>query len=71
MTLITVIFIKCMAKKSTIEKEKKRESLVKKYYAIRTSLKSEMSKASSVEDRFSLQAQLQKLPRNSAPSRRF
>ena len=60
-----------MAKKSVIEKEKKRNSLVKKYSETRSSLKYKIKKSTSVEEKFSLQSQLQKLPRNSSPSRLF
>lgn len=66
-----VFHTKFMAKKSTIEKEKKRDSLVKKYSEVRCSLKDKIRKSSSVEEKFSLQSQLQKLPRNSSPSRLF
>jgi small subunit ribosomal protein S14 len=58
-----------MAKKSMIERERKRESLVKKYSTKRATLKKCISEASSLEQKFVLHRKLQKLPRNSAPVR--
>lgn len=56
-----------MAKKSQIEKNKRRRKLANQYAAKRAALKA-MAKDSSLppEDRFKAQLQLQKLPRNSA-----
>ncbi|MDU8912206.1 30S ribosomal protein S14 [Aestuariicoccus sp. MJ-SS9] len=59
-----------MAKKAMIEREKKRERLVKKYAAKRAALKEIASDESKpMEERFKARLQLAKLPRNSSPSR--
>jgi len=58
-----------MAKKSMIERERKRFALVKKYAEKRENLKKAIKKASSMEDKFILHRKLQKLPANSAPTR--
>nr|YP_009141456.1 ribosomal protein S14 [Lathyrus tingitanus]AIL55982.1 ribosomal protein S14 [Lathyrus tingitanus] len=58
-----------MAKKSCIAREKKRQKLEKKYHLIRRSPKKEMSKAQSLSEKWEIQAQLEALPRNSAPTR--
>ena len=58
-----------MAKKSMIERERKREALVKKYAIKRENLKNSINQASSLEEKLSLHRKLQKLPRNSAPVR--
>lgn len=58
-----------MAKKSMIERERKRESLVKKYITKRENLKTSIRMASSLEEKLALHRKLQKLPRNSAPVR--
>lgn len=58
-----------MAKKSMIERERKRESLVKKYITKRENLKKSINMASSLEEKLALHRKLQKLPRNSAPVR--
>jgi hypothetical protein len=56
-----------MAKKSMIEREKKREALVKKYAAKRAALKEIVSDESKpMEERFRASLKLAKLPRNSA-----
>jgi small subunit ribosomal protein S14 len=59
-----------MAKKSQIEKNKKRRKLADQYAAKRAALKA-MAKDDSLppEERFKAQLQLQKLPRNSARNR--
>lgn len=59
-----------MAKKSAIEKNKRREKLVKKYAEKRAALKA-MAKDSSLgpEEQFNARLKLAKLPRNSAPNR--
>ena len=59
-----------MAKKAMIEREKKRERLVKKFAAKRAELK-EIAKDGSLpmEDRFKARLKLAKLPRNSAKTR--
>jgi len=59
-----------MAKKSMIEREKKRQRLVEKYAAKRAELKDVANDESkSMEERFKARLQLAKLPRNSAPTR--
>jgi small subunit ribosomal protein S14 len=58
-----------MAKKSMIERDRKRSLLVTKYATKRESLKQAIKTAISMEDKFILHRQLQNLPRNSAPSR--
>lgn len=58
-----------MAKKSMIERDRKRSLLVTKYAAKRASLKQGIKYAISLEEKFLLHRQLQNLPRNSAPSR--
>ena len=59
-----------MAKKSMIEREKKRERLVAQYAAKRAALKAVIDdKSKPVEERFKATLALAKLPRNSAPSR--
>ena len=58
-----------MAKKSVVQREKKREILVKKYKDIRSSLKKDIKIEYSFEKRLNLYCKLQKLPRNSSSSR--
>ena len=59
-----------MAKKSMIERELKREKLVKRHAAKRTALKKIVRDLnSSDEDRLAAQAKLNALPRDSSPSR--
>ncbi|HMB77786.1 MAG TPA: 30S ribosomal protein S14 [Kiloniellaceae bacterium] len=59
-----------MAKKSAVEKNKRRMKLVKKYSAKRERLKAVARDQSAVpEERFAAQLKLAELPRNSAPSR--
>jgi small subunit ribosomal protein S14 len=58
-----------MAKKSMIERELKRQRLVRKYFQRRKELKQQIKVASSFQERISLQRKLQQLPRNSAPVR--
>lgn len=58
-----------MAKKSVIEREKKRELLVKKYSELRNSLKEKIRNESSFEQKLYYCSLLQKLPRNSSNSR--
>jgi small subunit ribosomal protein S14 len=59
-----------MAKKAMIEREKKRERLVKRFAAKRAELK-KIAKDESLpmEERFKARLQLAKLPRNSAANR--
>jgi small subunit ribosomal protein S14 len=59
-----------MAKTSSLEKQKKRENLVRKYAAKRAELKRRAKDLSlSPEDRMSARVALAKLPRNSSPTR--
>ena len=59
-----------MAKKSAIEKNKKREMLVARYAARREKLKAAaMDENLSLEERYKARLKLAELPRNSAPSR--
>jgi small subunit ribosomal protein S14 len=58
-----------MAKKSMLEREYKRKRLVKRYLEKRTNLLKELKNANSLELIFELNKKLQKLPRNSAPTR--
>nr|QKV48617.1 ribosomal protein S14 [Vicia ramuliflora] len=58
-----------MAKKCVIEREKKRQKLEEKYHLIRRSPKKEMIKAQSLSEKWQIQAKLEALPRNSAPTR--
>nr|YP_009695485.1 ribosomal protein S14 [Neocheiropteris palmatopedata]QEJ81728.1 ribosomal protein S14 [Neocheiropteris palmatopedata] len=58
-----------MAKKSLIEKEKRKEELVKKYHIIRQSLKRQIRSSSSIEGKLIIYKRLQSLPRSSAPVR--
>lgn len=58
-----------MAKKSMIEREKKRQQLVDKYAQKREELKEEFAKATTLAAKVEIHRQIQQLPRNSAPSR--
>jgi small subunit ribosomal protein S14 len=58
-----------MAKKSMIEREKKREKLIAKYAAKRAELKEAFETSTSQQEKLDLHRQLQRLPRNSAPTR--
>jgi small subunit ribosomal protein S14 len=59
-----------MAKTSSIEKNKRRAKLAKRYAARRERLKAAvMNKETSPEERFAAQLKLQQLPRNSHPNR--
>ena len=59
-----------MAKKSLIERNKKRTLLAKKYAARRARLKASAEDRSlPAEDRFAARLKLAKLPRNGAPTR--
>jgi len=59
-----------MAKKSSIEKNKRRERLAKKYAARRAGLKAIANDENQqAEDRFAARLKLAELPRNSSPSR--
>jgi small subunit ribosomal protein S14 len=58
-----------MAKKSMVEREKKRQGLVIKYANKRAFLKEEIVKASFLEDKLNIYMKLQQLPKNSSPVR--
>lgn len=58
-----------MAKKSMIEREKKRQKMVEKYAEKREELKDQFIQATSQAERLEIHRQIQRLPRNSAPSR--
>ena len=59
-----------MAKKSVVERNKKRIKMAKKYAAKRAALKAITKDHSALpEDRFSAQLKLAQLPRNSSPNR--
>lgn len=59
-----------MAKLSMLNREKKREVLVNKYFEKRQALKAIISDVNaSEEDRWNAVLKLQQLPRNSSPSR--
>ncbi len=59
-----------MAKKSMIEREKKRERLVKKYAEKRAALKAIADNQDlPMEERFKARLKLAELPRNSSPTR--
>ena len=58
-----------MAKKSIIEREKKRQRLVIKYLQKRYTLKTQIRKAEFLQEKLEIQRKLQQLPRNSSPVR--
>jgi small subunit ribosomal protein S14 len=58
-----------MAKKSMIQREQKREQLILKYSTKRDSIKLQLKRTTSYQDRIDLFKKLESLPRNSAPSR--
>jgi small subunit ribosomal protein S14 len=59
-----------MAKKSSVEKNKRRERMVKQYAGKRAKLKAIAdNKELPMEERFAARLKLAELPRNSAPSR--
>ena len=55
-----------MAKKSMIEREKKRRFLVLKYGKRRNNYKQDIKKSSFLEEKLEIHRKLQRLPRNSA-----
>jgi small subunit ribosomal protein S14 len=59
-----------MAKKSMIEREKKRAKLVEKYADKRESLQLDFYNAESPLEKLAIHRKIQQLPRNSAPTRR-
>ena len=58
-----------MAKKSMIEREKKRERTVEKYAEKRTALKEQFAAATTQSEKLEIHRQIQQLPRNSAQVR--
>lgn len=58
-----------MAKKSMLERESKRKKLVNKYFEIRKDLRTKLKEAISFEEKLLVSEKMQKLPRNSAPTR--
>ena len=67
---VNILFIfTFMAKKSMIEREKKRQFLVIKYAKKRNSLKQEIKNTSFLEEKLNIHRKLQRLPRNSTPVR--
>lgn len=58
-----------MAKKSMIEREKRRQKLVDKYAQKREDLKEQFSSATTQQEKLEIHRALQQLPRNSAPIR--
>nr|YP_010463805.1 ribosomal protein S14 [Anemia phyllitidis]UUL71072.1 ribosomal protein S14 [Anemia phyllitidis] len=58
-----------MAKKSLIEREKKKKMLANKYGSLRQSLKQQLEKNLSIQEKLEVFQMLQSLPRNSAPTR--
>jgi len=59
-----------MAKKSMIEREKKRQQLIIKYQKQRDILKKEIRKSQDFNKTFNLQNKLQQIPRNSMKCRK-
>lgn len=58
-----------MAKKSMVERERKRERLVAKYADKRAALKEQFAAATSQSEKIEIHRQIQQLPRNSAKVR--
>jgi len=58
-----------MAKKSMLEREKKRKKLTSQYFKKRQNILIELKTANSLEKIFELNEKLQKLPRNSSRTR--
>jgi small subunit ribosomal protein S14 len=58
-----------MAKKSMIEREKKRQKLIDKYADKREELKAQFENAGTQREKLEAHRKLQQLPRNSAPNR--
>ena len=58
-----------MAKKSLIQREKKKQKLEQKYQILRQAIKKKMNETLSLDKKWEFQKQLQSLPRNSAPTR--
>ena len=58
-----------MAKQSMIQREKKRERLIVKYLGKRESIKAELKTVNSFQEKLALYKKLERMPRNSSPSR--
>jgi small subunit ribosomal protein S14 len=58
-----------MAKKSMIERDKKRKKLVEKYSDKRAELKEQFRTATSQTEKMAIHRQIQELPRNSSRTR--
>lgn len=58
-----------MAKLSVINRQNRRENLVRKYYDLRQQLKNDLKLSDSFKQKMTLHAQLQKLPRDSSKTR--
>jgi small subunit ribosomal protein S14 len=58
-----------MAKKSMIQRELKRQKLVEKYKKKREEILKKFLQSENLEEKFSIHAKLQKLPRNSSKVR--
>ncbi len=59
-----------MAKKSQINRDNKRKALIAKYAEKRSELRKRLNDASvSIDDKFKIQQEFAKLPRNSCPTR--
>jgi small subunit ribosomal protein S14 len=58
-----------MAKKSMIEREKKRERLIEKYAEKRAELKEQFAKAETAAEKMEIHRKLQRLPRSSSRTR--
>jgi small subunit ribosomal protein S14 len=58
-----------MAKKSMIERQKKRERIVAKYADKREALLEEFKAATTTQAKFAIHRKIQQLPRNSAATR--
>lgn len=59
----------CMAKKSMVARERKREKLVAKYAQKREALMTEFANAKNQQEKLTIHRKIQQLPRNSAPTR--
>ncbi|MBE9181777.1 30S ribosomal protein S14 [Oculatella sp. LEGE 06141] len=58
-----------MAKKSMIEREKKRQKLVDKYAQKRSDLKEQFANATTQQEKLEIHRKIQQLPRSSAQNR--
>ncbi|HEY9699408.1 MAG TPA: 30S ribosomal protein S14 [Trichocoleus sp.] len=58
-----------MAKKSMVEREKKRQKLVDKYAEKRADLLEQFSQATNQQEKLAIHRQIQQLPRNSSQTR--